>query len=366
MRKFICKLMVYILPFILLIGPMLFVTIWSGEAWSYTTITKLQNSNHDILVGMRYNEQMPIYKKINANYYQSDVLAIGTSRVMQFSSEYFYDFYNCGGCYWGNYLGYRNFLENLEYTPKVIILGLDSWVFNDVWNRSDTYTGEYYEITDNNPTFLSIYKSIKNGENNEEFDSSALFDYSRNIGITGKTKNTGFQYDGTYYYGDVYVNPTVQTDYQFKNTFERIENGNMRFEYGEEIDQDTIEQLHVLLDYCTDNGIYVVAFIPPFAPSIYDKMVETGKYMYIEEIESACQFMVNDYGFELYNYLDGEMLDTDEAFIDGFHGSNVVYAKIIKDMCDKKSKLVDYVDYAKVQELINDKSSALELRKGKH
>ena len=56
---------------------------------------------------------------------------------MQFKDVFFEkSFFNCGGAVAGNYNEYENFLKNLEYKPECILLGLDTWVFNDAWNQS--------------------------------------------------------------------------------------------------------------------------------------------------------------------------------------------------------------------------------------
>ena len=69
-------------------------------------------------------------------------------------------------------------------------------------------------------------------------------------------------------------------DYQFKDTFSRIEEGKYRFEWGERIDNDTLDQLKNLLDYCSEKKIYVIGILPPFAPAVYSKIEQSGNYNY--------------------------------------------------------------------------------------
>ena len=129
------------------------------------------------------------------------------------------------------------------------------------------------------------------------------------------------------------------------DTFDRIATGTRRFEWGDHIDKDTIVQLDSLLKYCFDRNIDVIGFSAPFAPDVYNVMMDSNKYNYLKEIAPACEELFNKYGFEFYDYLDvsGFQISAD-YFIDGFHGSEVIYGNIIKDMCDRGSRISIYVD----------------------
>lgn len=45
---------------------------------------------------------------------------------------------------------------------------------------------------------------------------------------------------------------------------------------------------------------------------------------------------------------------TDCEFVDGFHGGEVVYARILRDMADRWSSLLAYVDMDKINAVIRD------------
>ena len=140
MKKFLCNIILFILPLvcfiIISVGPFYYAGFITHEFTDVNACIELQQSNPTSLFGLGYSDQTIYYKLQNANYYKKAVIALGTSRVMQFNSIYFKDnFYNCGGAVAGNYSEYKNFLENLSYRPDVIILGLDAWVFNDNWNN---------------------------------------------------------------------------------------------------------------------------------------------------------------------------------------------------------------------------------------
>ena len=279
MKKFIKDICLFSAPILLFIAFLIFlyfVGYQSGELREINDSITAQRENHSILLGMGYNEQTLYYKLTNANYYKAELIALGTSRAMQFKSNYFKkNFYNCGGAVGGNYNEYRNFLENLTYIPEFILLDLDAWVFNDAWNKNCLEYDDYVEIIQADRSENSILKTMTSDYISGKWKLSDLRCYSKNIGFNGKIKDEGFLYDGSYYYGSVYRHPEQQEDYKFVNTKERIVKGISRFEYGENIDNDTIKQLKNLLDYCSEKGIYVVGYIAPYAPSIYADMTKS-------------------------------------------------------------------------------------------
>ena len=195
-----------------------------------------------------------------------------------------------------------------------------------------------------------------------KWDWEAIDRYPVNYGFNGRIRNTGFRWDGSYDYGNVYRELELQNDSRFQDTFERINDGRSRFEWGEHADQETEEYLEEFLQYCKDNGIEVVGFAPPFAPCVYERMTESGNYGYLSEIEPVCSELFDRYGYTYLDYTDSAVLGADDTyFVDGFHGSEVLYALMLKDMADKGSCLENYVDQEKLSELLEKCNSSLEL-----
>ncbi len=359
MKKFIKDIVLFLLPFLILAScsvPFYLEALNCGEFSDIIDNIEVQRENHNIIIGLGYNEQTSYYKLVNANYYEADIIALGTSRVMQFKDVFFEkDFYNCGGAVGGNYDEYVNFLKNMEYKPECILLGLDAWVFNDAWNQSKGDYSSFIKIRETNRSKRAMLKSIIWDWIDGKWSFADLECYTDNIGFNGRIKDNGFMYDGSYYYGDTYRDPEGQEDYLFVNTLDRIETGTRNFEWGDHIDQDSLVQLENLLSYCEGNGIYVIGFLAPFAPTVYIAMSESDNYKYMTEIESACFELFNGHGFEFYNYIDGVCLDvTDDYFIDGFHGSEIVYGYILEDMILNNSIVNEYVDLSNIQYLLEN------------
>lgn len=236
MKKFICQLFIFMIPFgIILVVFCFFMRVGyvTGEFRDFDTLIQKQREDHCIFIGMGYNEQTAYYKLTNANYYQADVITLGTSRVMQFKSEYFYrTFYNCGGAVTGNYDVYQNFLESLKYCPKIILLGLDEWVFNDAWNETCPKYSDYTAITLIDRNKLVMTENIMKDYARGKWSFNEIKNYDMNYGFNGRIRDKGFQWDGSFYYGNVYRKPELQEDYLFVDTLSRIDGGYGGFEWG--------------------------------------------------------------------------------------------------------------------------------------
>ena len=358
MKRFIKNIFLFFLPVFLFCAatiPFYLAAVNCGEFKDIEENIETQRKNPNVLIGLGYNEQTTYYKLVNANYYQAEVIALGSSRVMQFKEEFFKSsFYNCGGAVNWNYDEYVNFLENLTYKPKVIILGVDQWVFNNEWNRNRKKYSSFASIKKIDRNKASMLKQIIKDWSQNKWSFSSLNLYKKNIGFNGCIKNDGFMLDGSYYYGEIYRRPEERRDYQFSNSFERMKKGDSPFVWGQEIEIETIKQLTSLLQYCVKHNIYVIGFLPPFAPSVCKRMKDSGNYSYIDKIPASCKEIFDAYGYECYNYTNNEGLTViDDNFIDGFHGSDIVYGKILNNMIKHKSRINLYLDTMKVNSLIN-------------
>ena len=364
MKRFIRNVLLFLLPVIIalvMVIPVYFTAKATGEFDSTEAHIAMQKENRKALLGMGYNEQTMYYKMLNANERKTKVLALGTSRVMQFGEETFCEsFYNCGGTVRGHFGSYTNFLQNLTYTPEVLIIGLDSWFFNSEWYTEHSDQGELYKIVPIERSLAGLMESIVKDRLANRWTPDLLNTYPDNIGFNGRVKDEGYQYDGSYYYGFAYRFPEKRADFGFAESFSKIQNSGVRFEWGDHIDMDAVESLEHVLSYCSENGIMVVAFLPPFASAVYQAIIESHHYGYLEEIMPACEPLFEKYGFEIYDYMDGAKLNvTDECFLDGSHGSDIVYAQILIDMANRGSVIAEYLDKENTEYLLETAYSNL-------
>lgn len=365
MKKFVIKILLFLWPVWIIAGMLLYVYFEAKSTGEFDSVKEMlaaQKEDHEVLIGLGYNEGTGYLKLERVNEYRPEVVTLGTSRVLQFKEAFFtVPFYNCGGVVSGNFRSYKRFLQNLNYTPAVVVIGIDTWFFNDAWSKRNPDDGVFYEITADKRSMMPMLRSIGADRLSGRWTEEMLQAYPDNIGFNGRVKDAGCMYDGSYYYGDIYRLPERGLDYDgFSDSLNRIATGGMRFEWGEHIDREVLEHLEEVLSYCSEQGITVVGFLAPFAPFVYDAMQESGHYGYCSEIMPACKELFDQFGYELYDYTDGETLGvTDDCFVDGSHGSDIVYAAILADMKKNASAIGPYIDDGKIERWLQSAYSGL-------
>jgi len=353
MSRFLRKLLFFLAPLSLLLLPL-------GGLWYcqeiFVNLKALTRSEERYVFGLAYSDVGRQFKFLNVREKDRfDVLALGSSRVMQFRKEMFSQrFYNAGGAV-QQIDEYESFLKTLprEKLPRLLILGLDQWMFNS------GYRDNYKAIE--NVSYWTDVDAINSDidEKMKMFIKDACKGKIKNLtsrartgmyGVNAVSESNGFRTDGSYFYHGVVQklmsHDTTYADFGFKDTLRRIKRGCCRFNYGEALDHSAIGKLKDLLAFCKTNQIEVIAFLPPFANAVFQRMNDVGKYGYLKRIYPEINPVFEKYGYELYDFSDMAMLDnlSDEEMIDGFHGGEVVYSKVLTKMIESGSKLSAYTD----------------------
>lgn len=336
------KIFIGCIPLIAIFGLVLYILIQSKELLTISTIINTQLSNKEnSLIGLAYSDPVFYYKNQLSLLTKPKILALGGSRVMQFRDLFFLrksDFINAGGGV-QNIKAFIPFLKKMSpiYKPEILIINLEQTYFND--NFLDNFnTADYQRCISSEPSKMSIiqssYKKIFSDLRDGKINLNKLYHFKNKslIGIAAVMNDNGFRSDGSYHYGEIIKSEDRVACKFLKDTFERIEKGNSRFEYGDEVSGSALKDLEELLIYCKENKIYVVGFLPPYAPSVINKLKSKGhKYDYIWKINSNVSPIFKKYSYAWYDFTDLNESDVDVAdkeFIDGFHGSEVTYAKI--------------------------------------
>lgn len=275
------------------------------------------------------------------------VLALGSSRIMQVRHSIVspeYSFYNAGGAI-QKVRELPMFLNKLHDSPKLILMNLDQWWFNRAYINDDqpfdssVYDGPEIDLLKLGRLVCDFYTDLVKGKINlvKVFSSD-------NIGLNAICNDNGFTADGTPNSGDRVIIPEEQDDYNFKDVLERIRLGNNRFQYGEQADSTQIRDLEDFLSLCVARHIKVVGFLPPFAPFVYQRMQETGKYGYMSQLYKMLLPVFDKFeGCSFYDFTD--VTDTgahNYDFYDGFHGSELIYNGIIRQIVRQDSTLAPF------------------------
>lgn len=348
MKKFLRRFVKFAaVPLIFLLIP-LYIILASKETLSLDEVIREQEQDSSVLVGCSLTYIDPYLKAEKSRMLQPDILVLGTSRTMQFRRSFFnpaFSFYNAGG----GVAHIHEFLPFLKYTkvkPEVLIIALDQYFFNPHWETLAIPPCSY-EYHNSATTMLlqnlfQLYRKVGTGR----IDWSRLHD-SRNIGLLAKMEGDGFRDDGSYFYNLISRYPSESKDYSFKDTYHRIQTGSSRFEYSEIVDSESIRILDELLAYCQRNSIQVVAYLPPYAPAVWKYMTQSEeykeKYRYLNQIYDSLYPLFEKYHYVLFDFSDGGVVGSRDAeFIDGFHGSDKTYLRMMVEMIRKNQLMVAF------------------------
>lgn len=345
--KSLIKAVCFFLIVLLLFGPY----VLSGELFSVPLVRTIQSVSGDgFRYGAAYIDNAPLYKLANAKAVKAEVLALGSSRVLQFNDFFFKKdaFYNAGGSV--SYFDYaEHFLSLMEKDelPRILIIGLDEYFFNPAFSGESYHDTDVWFALENKKTFSSIFDEINADVAEGKIKSQLeLLLYPSRIGVMAKVHNQGFEKDGSYYYGELYASPKPDAE-RVASVVNDIMGGANRYPYATQVDSVTMKQLESLLSFCRDKDIHVIAFTPPISPSAYDAFTDMQAiHRYYFEAPEEIKALAQRYGAEYYNYGDTKTLFgmDDSYYIDGFHGSDTVYLRLVIDMVEKGSELGGYCD----------------------
>lgn len=339
--------------------PILLPTLLCGELIPIEEVIEKQHTaKEQLLYGAAYYDSNMYYKTVFAQKKSAPILALGTSRAMQIRGSFFKEpenFFNASGGV-EQIATFINFLKNIEASkPNVLIISLDQNFFNYNWSDAlPTHVGfpsvEQVKvdvlvnklISDYTLRKVNIISTISNPEY---------------IGVSAKIHRSGFLNDGSYFYGHVYKNPPIT----FTEIHSRIDQGTIRFQYGQEVSENSKIALTDLLQYCKENQIFVIGFTPPYEPSVNDGIDARGDdYLYMKELPTVAKGIFDSFGFEYYDYTNINSLGCDGSyFVDGFHGGDVAYLRMFKDMVRQGSILESLCDLEAMEKLDENRYSNL-------
>lgn len=368
-RQFCRKLALFFLPLAMVFALPLAVLLKSSEIMPVSMLASAHaKASSHALYGPAYSNPDKGFKMAGLRLRQTPIVAIGSSRVMQFRSDFFRDkeeaFYNGGGTI-TRLWDYRPLFKRLRETKtRRIILGFDQWAFNPAWveyapdpDVGAKYDGNYSTL-DTIQRSLKVYPDIRSGR----LSLSKLFSPTDSFGVNGITHQNGFERDGSYLYSDLRRARLETGEFRDDDCFERIRTGTSKFEPGDRISEDSLLELRMLLDQITRDGFEVVAFTPPYAPSVLETMRQTGQLGYVFKMGDKIRPILNEYHVHFVDLTSCDLLDCRDAdFIDGFHAGSFMYAKIAVALSKSAYWLADALDEASLNRRFAQSHEAWEL-----
>ena len=332
---------------------------------------KAQSKGDFAIFGSGVSQDFVDYKLQLYAQVKPDVIALGSSRVMQFRAPYFRSsFLNIGGTA-GNLPVLRSTLDAMlkVHRPKAVLLGLDFWWFMPQWNpdpfaQEPPTSGSYtygIESLKKPWTWLLEGKMSLHDLIAPLLPASLGGFRSNRYGIMAQQTDDGFGSDGSWYYTGESTGQKRPFDYQFSDTLSQIRHGIKAFYRAsplpDSIDAGGISSAHLdafVEIYCrlTARGIPVFVFISPLSIRAVDALRQDEKsYPHLFELRNALLAR----GIDAMDFTDPRSFASNDCeFFDGFHGGEVTYARMLRDMADRWPMLLRHVNMEKIQSTIRE------------
>ena len=362
MKKFLAIVALFLAPVLLVVGVFGWAVYASGEWRTEEEIAARVLAGEPAFLGLAYRDNTRYYKHLVAGGRAAELLVLGTSRSMQLHGEFFTEtsFYNAGGA--ANYVHeYRFFLENLpeEALPSTLLLVLDQYFFEEGWSAAEALPALDYSHYSFDPR-AALTRSLQDWAGGKYSLAAALRPAPDTYGMAAVGRGSGFYADGSYSYGRLMDHPETGTDLGFHDSFDRIARGVNRFEWAAEVYGPSLAEMDRLLEFCAQHGIQAAAVLPPYAPSVYRRMAESGNYAYLAALPAALEARFAPYGFEVFDFT--YMPNTlDAEYVDGYHGGDRVYARLALELAGKSSLLAGKIDTAYLTAALAESGNPLRL-----
>lgn len=335
-------------PFFLLLGVPMAVYIYAGETLSIEAVVRLQAAQ-PVLFGRAYTDVDRNYKIATQRLRGAEVVALGSSRAMYIRENFFIpgtNFYNAGGAV-------RTpdelavFLKglSLDKHPKIIILGLDQRWFKENFSGranlslSDPAWDQFW---------AHAWKQLYVDYLNSKYHISELWlggevGAERRVGLMAITYGNGFREDGSFssrsFFGDMDAQGEIAQEIKRirGEVFERKSD----FEYSSKINKDSLLYVEEFLESCKKNNITVVGYLSPYAPSVGSALRgDSEMNARMLGLDHTLANMFHGKGHTFYDTSDSTDIGAhDEEFIDPWHGSDKVYARLLLYLAKKDPTL---------------------------
>lgn len=337
----------------------------SGDVGMERAVTA-QARGDFLLFGSGVSQDFMAYKLRLYGAVKPEIIAIGSSRVMQFRGGWFREkFLNMGGVA-GNLAELRHAIDAILKmgAPKAVILGLDFWWFLPQWEKDPearlTLAKNSYNYGLDSLKMPWIW--LLDGKISLRELATPIFGIfgkgfrADRQGIMAQQTDDGFGPDGSWYYTAESTGQKPPFDFQFGDTLKQVEHGIKAFYHAKEGQAGpAISHLNAFAEiWCRlkARGIQVFGFIPPLAPRVYNVMRAREKaWPHLFHLRAA----LLDRGIEVMDFANPATLNSSDCeFVDGFHGGEVAYARILLAMADHWPRLLPYVNMEKLDALARD------------
>ncbi len=344
--RFTLKFTLIALPFALIFGLVSAFTLYTGETLPLALVARAQDDGIT-LYRPRYGNRDQQFKPLMINYRQPDVLAIGSSRILQFRAGFFDRdpsvFYNAAAPAWRlEQVIAALHAVDAQALPRVLILALDPPWFNAAY-AGDAFPSPQHDaqalVSANNALITDVLRGVP--LDRPTFETRAYLDrmiantQSPALGLRAIRDGHGFRADGSELYGDFLIAGWLYAPNTRATHLDWMRDGRDMYVYGDTVNAAALAQLADLLAWSAEREITVIGFLPSYMPSLWDEMIARGNHAYLEALPAALDPLFAAHDFPFFDFSNGAWVNTsDDEFFDGWHASELSNLRLYRAMLD--------------------------------
>lgn len=347
------KLALFLLPFALSLLILTVVMVYLGESMPLPWVVAMQATDDNVLYRPQYGNRDQDFKWMSAAFRRPEVLAIGSSRILQFRAGFFTrnpdTFYNAAAPAWRlPQVAQLIYALPPEALPKLLVISIDPPWFNDAY-EGDVFPASVADFDNMMLVNRSLIQDILKGRDFSRtgFDTAAYWSRTEPggsgglaLGLRAIRDGHGFRSDGSEQYGDFLIARWLGQDQQRAAHTQMMRRGEDMYVYGDTVSEVALADLAALLAYAEARGITVVGFLPSYAPTLWDEMTERGNHAYMTALTPRLQSLFDAHDFPFFDFSDGTSTDTrDDEFFDGWHASELSNLRLFVKMVEARPDL---------------------------
>jgi hypothetical protein len=342
----------------MIILPLAIFIYSSEETMSLDKVKEEQlNSETEKLYGTALHNNTVNYKRHMLNSTESKIIALGSSRILQFRANMFLDsFYNAGRVMGSINAGSLVIKDIIKQNPEIVFINVDPWWFNENYQKSSASIDDVnssFDPSDSYPIKITHIKDVAKWLFSKKltFDDlyNTIFYRQPNIGISA-SKGDGYGADGAYYNTRQITGQSPPESELFDNEIQRIKNNKGNLKYGSSASDRHIDNFTSLVEKISSSGVKVVVFFPPFALKLHELFqAKEGDYKYMDDIKEK----LTKRGVEYFDFSDPRVIGSDTCeFFDGTHGGEITYARILLDLANKRRDIQKYINIKYLKSIV--------------
>lgn len=305
-----------------------------GNDTTYEEMSKANCEGKSLVMSGNFNERLFVKNVIRNGTNDYDVIVLGSSRAMGIGEDGMPDdlrlrnFAVSGAVQEDDIAIWHCYTQKMEKLPKMLIIGVDPWLFNINNGESrwkNAFALEYSDgmrdlglncAVDNDYTQFSSLISI-------QYTKESLmkfFKKDQTLAIWESQEKNDEERQIKYGDGSIAYSRKFYRENADESAKNYIKGKVYHLEDYDKLAENETDVFSAFVESMQSNGVQVIFFLPPYHPLVYDYLSKEQKYKCVLEAEQWYRDFASKKGITVIGgYNPASMGLTGKDFLDGMH-----------------------------------------------